>query len=74
MCAIVCPHGVLSVVDKKVMASNSDLCMECGACALNCVRDAISVEAGVGCAAAIILGSLRGTEPVCDCGGATGGC
>jgi hypothetical protein len=29
------------------------------------------VTAGVGCAAAIIGGMLRGTEPTCGCGGAS---
>ncbi len=30
--------------------------MECGACARNCEPGAIQVQAGVGCAAAVILG------------------
>jgi hypothetical protein len=42
--------------------------MECGACAMNCAPGAITVRAGVGCAAAVITGALRGTEPTCDCG------
>ena len=33
--------------------------MECGACALNCPQEAIEVNAGVGCAAAIIIGHSR---------------
>ena len=41
--------------------------MECGACALNCVPGALSVEPGVGCAQAIINGWLTGSEPSCDC-------
>jgi NAD-dependent dihydropyrimidine dehydrogenase PreA subunit len=44
-----------------------DACIECGACQLNCQPGAITVEAGVGCAAAIIQGKLKGTEPTCDC-------
>jgi len=41
--------------------------MECGACEKNCPEGAISVRSGVGCAAGIINGILRGTEPSCDC-------
>jgi len=40
--------------------------MECGACALNCQHGAIKVKSGVGCAAGIISGILRNTEPTCD--------
>jgi NAD-dependent dihydropyrimidine dehydrogenase PreA subunit len=45
--------------DGKVVLADRDACMECGACARNCAFGAISVEQGVGCAAAIIVGSLR---------------
>jgi hypothetical protein len=31
------------------------------------------VTAGVGCAAAIIGGMLRGTQPTCGCGGSAAG-
>jgi hypothetical protein len=34
---------------------------------VNCPEDAISVDAGVGCATGIINGIIRGTEPTCDC-------
>ena len=55
--------------DRRRRASLADrgACMECGACALNCVPGAISVEPGVGCAQAIINGWLTGGEPSCDC-------
>nr|MDA8132475.1 4Fe-4S binding protein [Elusimicrobiota bacterium] len=45
-----------------------DLCMECGACAGNCPVEALSLKKGVGCAAAVITGFIKGTEPVCGCG------
>jgi len=68
MCAEVCPHGVFSLVDNTARIVEKDLCMECGACALNCPAGAIEVDAGVGCAAAIIKGWFTGSEPACDCG------
>jgi len=68
-CSEVCPHGVFEIRDEKAEIVDKDLCMECGACALNCPAEAISVNAGVGCAAAIIKGWFTGKEPACDCGG-----
>ncbi len=73
MCAEVCPHGVFEV-GRKAEIVDRDACMECGACARNCPVGALSVDAGVGCAQAIILGALKGTEPTRDCGGDDGGC
>ncbi|HVP56617.1 MAG TPA: mercury methylation ferredoxin HgcB [bacterium] len=67
MCVDVCPHGVFEIRDRKAGITDLDLCMECGACALNCARGAIEVKAGVGCAAAVISGALKGTEPTCGC-------
>jgi NAD-dependent dihydropyrimidine dehydrogenase PreA subunit len=67
MCTIVCPHDVFSVENRKASIVRKDLCMECGACAMNCPEKAIRVKSGVGCAAGIINGILRGTEPTCDC-------
>jgi len=58
--------------EKKSLIQNKDLCMECGACAMNCPTKALTVKSGVGCAAGVINGLLRGTEPSCDCG--TGSC
>lgn len=69
MCTIVCPHRVLAIRERKVHITDKDHCMECGACAINCPVDAISVNANVGCASAIIRGWLTGTEPSCDCSG-----
>lgn len=67
MCAIVCPHGVFEVEEKKAQIIDKDFCMECGACALNCPVEALEVDAGVGCAAAIIMSWFTGKEPTCGC-------
>ncbi|MCL4457312.1 MAG: 4Fe-4S binding protein [Nitrospirae bacterium] len=71
-CVDVCPHGVFAMRDKRAMITGKDLCMECGACALNCEFGAIKVDAGVGCAAALINSIITGGPPSCDCGGTTG--
>jgi NAD-dependent dihydropyrimidine dehydrogenase PreA subunit len=68
-CLEVCPHAVLAVEDGKAEVRDRAACMECGACARNCPAGAIRVKAGVGCAAAVIGGMLRGTAPQCGCGG-----
>lgn len=73
-CAEVCPHGVFELENKKAALTDRDRCMECGACATNCEFGAISVNAGVGCAAALINSMITGGEPTCDCGGASSGC
>ncbi len=72
VCTFVCPHGVLSLLNQKVIIGNKDSCMECGACSKNCSTKAISVQSGVGCSSGIINGLLRGTEPTCDCGSGKG--
>jgi len=74
MCIIVCPHAVFEMGNKKAVIRRKDFCMECGACALNCAQGAIKVNSGVGCAAGVINGLIRGTEPTCDCSGNSGGC
>ncbi len=68
MCVSVCPHAVWTLANGKAEITDRDACMECGACARNCPATAVRVESGVGCAAAILIGALRGTEPTCDCG------
>jgi ferredoxin len=67
MCVAVCPHAVFSMAAGRAVLADRGACMECGACALNCVPEAISVDPGVGCAQAIIKGWLTGSEPNCDC-------
>jgi len=74
MCTIVCPRAVFEMREKKVTILDINDCMECGACALNCKTNAISVRAGVGCAAGILNGILNGTEPCCDCSTSTKNC
>jgi len=74
-CIEVCPRKVFEENGKKVRIIDADRCMECGACMMNCAFDALEVDKGVGCAAAVIIGALRGTEPSCDCGPSSGsGC
>jgi len=73
-CTEVCPHGVFEISNKRALIVDKDACMECGACALNCPENAIEVNAGVGCAAAIIMGWFTGSEPSCDCGGSSSSC
>jgi len=67
LCTIVCPHAVLAISDKKAQIIQRDACMECGACSTNCPFAAISVQAGVGCAAAILRGKMVDGKLVCDC-------
>lgn len=74
MCITVCPHEVFEFREKKAYIKNKDQCMECGACEKNCPEGAINVRSGVGCAAGIINGILRGTEPTCDCAGSKNSC
>jgi NAD-dependent dihydropyrimidine dehydrogenase PreA subunit len=75
-CVEVCPHAVFAMTDGKATILDRGACMECGACARNCAAGAIGVKVGVGCAAAIIGGMLRGTAPTCgrcDAAGAAKG-
>jgi ferredoxin len=66
MCAAVCPHGVFAVKHRQVSLVRQEACMECGACQVNCPTGAITVESGVGCAAAMFRAALTGRkEPTC---------
>jgi NAD-dependent dihydropyrimidine dehydrogenase PreA subunit len=73
-CIEVCPQGVFAMQEKRAVITDSDLCMECGACAMNCDFGAIAVNAGVGCAEAIINSLLYGGEPSCDCSNSKDSC
>ncbi len=65
LCIDVCPHQVLDLADGRVRIVDRDACMECGACALNCPFGAITVETGVGCAAAAIKSALGRRKSDC---------
>ncbi len=65
VCLEVCPHQVFAKDDGKVRLARRDDCMECGACANNCAAGALSVEAGVGCATAVIGSALGRKGEVC---------
>jgi NAD-dependent dihydropyrimidine dehydrogenase PreA subunit len=66
-CLLVCPHTVLGRSNGKVRIVDRDACMECGACARNCPAEAISVDAGVGCAAAVVNAALGRQGSSCCC-------
>ena len=72
-CTEVCPHGVFAMVEGRAVLIDRGACMECGACALNCAFGAITVQSGVGCAAAIIGSYFRRGDAACESGD-TGGC
>jgi len=65
-CIDVCPHRVLHLEARRIAIRDRDACMECGACLRNCPHGAITVRAGVGCAAALLA---SGGDPAnCSCG------
>jgi ferredoxin len=70
----VCPHAVFEIREARAALTDPDRCMECGACAKNCEFEAIAVNAGVGCAAAIINSMITGGPPTCGCGDTAAGC
>jgi NAD-dependent dihydropyrimidine dehydrogenase PreA subunit len=67
MCLEVCPHEVFKMNDSHVVIQDRDACMECGACSRNCPFGAIFVNAGVGCAAAVINSMLGREGGECCC-------
>ena len=88
ICVAVCPRAVLVMADGRAKIHRRDDCMECGACARNCPVAAITVQAGVGCAEAVINSMLGRKSGTCCCliedgdcsgsasdtGGSSGGC
>lgn len=71
LCSVVCPHAVFYMEGRVARTQHAERCIECGACQLNCPAGAITVDSGVGCAAAYILAALTGKEPTC---GESDGC
>ena len=68
MCWVVCPHAVFAENRGKAELVRYEACMECGACRMNCPSNAIVVQSGVGCAAAMIKSALRGkNDPSGEC-------
>jgi NAD-dependent dihydropyrimidine dehydrogenase PreA subunit len=65
MCWSVCPHGVFAAEGRLARLVRPTECIECGACALNCPTGAITVNSGVGCAAAMIKAAITGQKEVC---------
>ena len=68
MCVMVCPHGVFEMDGNRAKVVDLGACMECGACQRNCDFDAIRVDSGVGCAAAIIASWFNGGTVACGPG------
>lgn len=68
-CEEVCPHAVFLVQNRKASINDRGACMECGACRMNCAMKAITVESGVGCAAAVVGAFMRGEtgSAACTC-------
>ena len=66
-CSEVCPHGLFVPGEIRMRMVAPQRCMECGACQNNCPADAIKVDSGVGCAAAMIRAALTGKKEV-TCG------
>jgi NAD-dependent dihydropyrimidine dehydrogenase PreA subunit len=89
VCVNVCPHAVFTMTERKAggpglgLSLNSarsvatlarkEACMECGACQMNCPVEAVRVQSGVGCAAAMIRAALTGGPETCDDGSCCGG-
>ena len=67
LCTWVCPHAVFSMDDGKALIARRDACMECGACQRNCEQGALAVDAGVGCAQAVINSMLGRSGSECCC-------
>ncbi len=68
MCLRVCPQGVFAQHNGEVTLGKRSACMECGACQINCPFDAVTVDSGVGCAAALMYQAVtKNKQPTCGC-------
>ncbi len=68
-CKKVCPHGVLSIEQRKARVKVEERCIECGACQLNCPEKALTVQKGTGCLFIIIKEDiLKLNSGACACG------
>lgn len=65
MCVEVCPRAVLAITNGTAEIVNRDACIECGACSRNCPVEALHVQPGVGCAAAVINSFLGKKSDSC---------
>ncbi len=65
MCTIVCPHRIFQMKGKKAEITAKEKCIECGACMRNCAFDAIYVDAGPGCAGAVLASKFGKSREVC---------
>jgi NAD-dependent dihydropyrimidine dehydrogenase PreA subunit len=65
-CIEVCPHGVFVMENDKARVIDGDACIECGACMNNCAFGALKVDAGVGCAAAVLVSKKKKPESCCN--------
>lgn len=81
MCLEVCPRAVFRMTNGTAEIANRDACIECGACSRNCPVEALNVQPGVGCAAAVIhsfIGKKSDScctlEPGQGTGGSCSGC
>ncbi len=60
-CIDVCPHQIIILNDdKKAEIIEEDHCIECGACALQCPKEAILTHpAGCGCVSSVVKKKIR---------------
>ena len=48
-CVKVCPQGAVALSNKKAVMVDYNICMECGACHMNCEDNAVELTKGTGC-------------------------
>lgn len=65
-CTEVCPQGVFVIEKGKARIVDKDACIECGACMKNCAFEALKVDTGVGCAAAVLASRKKKPESCCN--------